>query len=283
MGAPKDPDGRGPSRRARLWLLGAGGMVALVFGAVWLQRAMLFQRNIPREVPGALRTPGLERWWLESDEGEVEAWFLPGGGVDAAHPGPAVIFTHGNGELIDHWPHALERYRALGVSVVLPEYRGYGRSAGSPSEAAIRDDLRTLYARLLEEPRVDTERLVYHGRSLGGGAICTLVSAHPPRALILESTFTSVPDVAAAMRVPRFLIVDRFESLPVVGAYAGPILVFHGTRDEVIPTVHGRRLARSNEHARLVLYDAGHNDLPPPGTDYWEQIERHLRGAGILR
>src|SRR5690606_34255575 len=106
-------------------------------------------------------------------EGRVEAWLLPGDGVSAERPGPAVVFAHGNAELIDHWPGALARYRRLGVSVVLPEYRGYGRSAGRPSESAIRDDLRALHARLSSHPMVDVTRLVYHGRSLGGGAVCT--------------------------------------------------------------------------------------------------------------
>lgn len=270
------------SKRVRWSVAAVAVIVGLVFGVVWLQRVMLFPRSFPRQVPAALLTPGLERWWLESDGGEVEAWFLPGEGVDADHPGPAVIFAHGNGELIDHWPSMLSRYRELGVSVILPEYRGYGRSAGAPSEAAIRDDLRALYARIETHPEIDEDRLVYHGRSLGGGAVCTLVRAHPPRALILESSFTSVTDVAADMYVPSFLIVDRFESLPVVRSYEGPLLVFHGVHDEVIPVSHGRALAGAHRAARLVLYDSGHNDLPPAGSDYWAQIERHLRNAGVI-
>ena len=255
-------------------------MLAAVLGVVWLQRAILFPRGMLAPDPAALRTPGLERWWIESEEGPVEAWFLPGAGVDAAHPGPAVVFAHGNGELIDHWPAMLRRYRALGVSVVLAEYRGYGRSAGAPSEDAITTDLRALVARLEAEPAVDATRLVYHGRSLGGGAVATLLDARPPRALVLESTFTSVGDVASW--APRFLLVDRFESLPRILRFDGPVLVFHGTRDGVVPVAHGRRIAREHPRAELVLYDCGHNDLPPPGADYWPRIERFLRESGVL-
>lgn len=275
------------ARRARLkraWLASiAGGLIlALVLGLVRLQRAMIFPREYARQVPAALRTPGLERLWLETDEGQVEVWILPGEGVDSEHPGPAVVFTHGNAELIDHWPDALARYRELGVTVVLPEYRGYGRSAGSPSEAAIADDLRALHARLSAHPLVDASRLAYHGRSLGGGAACTLLDRHPPRALILESTFTSITDVAAGMLVPSFLIVDRFESAAAVQRYQGPLLVFHGTKDRVIPVEHGRRLAALRPGAELVLYDAGHNDFPPAGADYWDRIERFLRSSGVI-
>lgn len=272
------------ARRRRLLLaaLALGLILAAVLGLTRLQRAMIFPREYAREDPRALATPGLERLWLDTDEGQVEAWLLPGDGVDAEHPGPAVIFTHGNAELIDHWPAALARYRRLGVSVVLPEYRGYGRSAGAPSEAAIASDLALLYQRLASHALIDTARLVYHGRSLGGGAACTLVRRHPPKALILESTFTSIADVAAGMFVPSFLIVDRFESAEAVRGYEGPLLVFHGTRDRVIPVEHGRRLAALRPGAELVLYDAGHNDFPPPGADYWERIERFLRRAGVI-
>ena len=274
--------GRLGKRRVTLWLLATGVIVVLVLGVTKLQRAMLFPRDLVRPVPAVLRTPGLERWWLETSEGRVEAFFLPGDGVDADHPGPAVLFTHGNAELIDLWPQPLAPYRRMGVSLVLAEYPGYGRSEGTPSEASITETLRALHARIMEEPSVDPTRLVHHGRSLGGGAIGTLLRDHPPRALVLESTFTSVPDVAAGMHVPRFLIVDRFETLDAIGAYDGPLLVFHGTRDSVIPVSHGRRLAAAHPSAELVIYDCGHNDLPPPGSDYWPRIERFLQDAGVI-
>jgi hypothetical protein len=89
-------------------------------------------------------------------------------------------------------------------------------------------------------------------------------------------------DVAAGMYVPSFLIVDRFETLDAVRGYDGPTLVIHGVRDQVIPVEHGRRLAAALPGAELVLYDAGHNDLPPPGSDYWERIERFLRRSHVL-
>src|SRR5690606_12626092 len=156
----------------------------------WIQRKLLFPAHLvrtPSEVPSL---PGLERWFLPTEEGEVEAWFLAGEGVSRERPGPVVLFAHGNGELVDHWPLALEPYRHLGVSVALPEYRGYGRSAGRPSEPAIVRDLCALHARMASDGRVDMRRVVYHGRSLGGGAVCALARHHAPRALILESTFT---------------------------------------------------------------------------------------------
>jgi fermentation-respiration switch protein FrsA (DUF1100 family) len=250
-----------------------------MFGIARIQRNLLFPRHLVQLPPHLPVVQGRERWWLSTDEGDVEAWLLPGHGISAEHAGPAVVFAHGNGELIDHWCYFLDRYRQLGISVILPEYRGYGRSAGKPSEHALVSDFCQVYARMRSDPRIDLTRLAYHGRSLGGGVVCALAKIHAPQALVLESTFTSVVDVARGMGIPGFFIHDRFESLPVVRDFAGPVLVLHGTRDTLIPPQHAERLAAANRRAELVFYEAGHNDLPPPRADYWPRIEATLRRA----
>lgn len=256
-------------------------MVGDMLGLTRLSRTLLF----PRHLVAAPRPPsarGLERLFIETASGKVEAWLLPGDGVSAARPGPVVVFAHGNGELIDHWPDMLEPYRRLGVSVVLPEYRGYGRSAGRPSEVAIVEDCLQLLEMLKADARLDLQRLVYHGRSIGGGVACALTRKHAPRALVLESTFTSIVDVARGMGIPAFLIFDNFENLKVVKDFTGPILVMHGTRDRLVPVAHSKRLAAENPKAELRLYDVAHNDLPPAGSDYWQRVEATLQRANLL-
>jgi hypothetical protein len=282
--AERLPNERTRRRLLRLALLALvllGGLVLLT----WLQRAMMYHpKAAPTDERLFARAPGLERWWHESDEGPVEAFFLPGDGVSATHPGPVVIYTHGNAEVIDPLPAWLAPYRRLGVSVLLPEYRGYGRSAGSPSESAIRDDLLAFHARLVARPDVDPSRIVLHGVSLGGGAAGLIAREHPPAAMILQSTFTSVADIAwDAFRAPRFLIHDRFDTLDAIGGTDVPALVLHGRRDEVIPFSHGERLHRALPRSVFVACDAGHNDLPPPELDYWGEIGGFLRRTGILR
>lgn len=259
-----------------LAMTGAGAVHAL-------GRLVLFPRYAVRADPRAGEgVPGLERLWLDTPQGRVEAWFLPGRGVSPATPGPVVLFAHGNAELIELWPEALEPYRRLGISLLLPEYRGYGRSAGTPSEQAIGEDVRAFFERLLARPDVDPRRVVLHGRSLGGGVVCGLAASHPPAAMVLQSTFTSIPDVARRWLIPPLFVADRFETLEVVRGLECPILVVHGERDAVVPFSHGQRLAAASPRARLVRYDADHNDCPPDWDTFWRDIEAFLREAGVV-
>jgi fermentation-respiration switch protein FrsA (DUF1100 family) len=240
-----------------------------------LVRWALFPRYFlsPRPDAGA-SVSGLERLALDTPGGEIEGWFLPAdrGGRRA----PVVIFAHGNGELIDDWPEALEPYRQMGINVLLPEYRGYGRSAGSPSEEAIVEDYVRFHDRVAARDDVDASRIIFHGRSLGGGVVCALARERLPAGLILESTFTSIPDVAERWLLPRSLIKDRFESEAIVRELDVPILVFHGRHDRVVPYEHGESLSRAARHGTLVSYDCEHNDLPREADGFWAEIRRYL-------
>ena len=234
-----------------------------------LQRSLIFPRHLLRPDEAAFRDePGLERWSVESAEGPVEAFFLPGDGVSAESPGPVVVHCHGNGELIDYWVRPLRPYRDMGVSVILAEYRGYGRSAGKPSERAIAHDLQTLHARILERPDIDGVFL--HGRSLGGGAVCTLASTGVPlRGMVLESTFTSIPDLVSW--APRRLVSDVFDNRAVLRDLDVPVLFLHGRRDEIVPHSHARNNLAVTKQGELVTFECGHNDMPQ-NTRWWDAI-----------
>jgi fermentation-respiration switch protein FrsA (DUF1100 family) len=255
----------------------------LVF--VWVtQRAILFPA---RFIPEALHVQpgsGVEVIWHEPPElagGRVEAWFIPGRGVDAANPGPVVIHAHGNGELIDVWYAELTRYTAMGVSVFLPEYRGYGRSAGSPTQDGITRDFVAFHDVLVARPDVDPQRVVFHGRSLGGGALAALAEQRPPAAMILESSFTHVASLAARFLVPPFMVRDRFDTHGFLAEFDGPVLIIHGERDEVIPVSHAHHNHAAARDSRLVLLDFTHN-TPPPAGPYWDAIETFLGDVGIV-
>lgn len=225
---------------------------------------------------------GLEKWSLETEDGAVEAFFLPAPGATADRPLPAVVFAHGNAELIDYWVDTLDRYRSFGLSVLLPEYRGYGRSAGRPTERGIVGDFVRFYDRLSDRPDVDSSRIVFHGRSIGGGVVCGLARQRPPAAMILSSTFTSVARIARRYGLPRRFVLDPFDNEEVLCALDVPVLLVHGRRDRIVPLAHGQRLCDIAKDAELLLYDADHNDCPPDWARFWRDVETFLARARIL-
>jgi fermentation-respiration switch protein FrsA (DUF1100 family) len=221
--------------------------------------------------------PSMERWSLPIDGGPVEALLLRAPGDQ---PRPAVVHAHGNAELIEYWIGPLHRYRdPLGVHLLLVEYRGYGRSAGIPTERGITEDVLAFYDRLAALPHVDERRIVGHGRSLGGGAIGALAKARPLAGMVLESTFTSVPEVVPW--VPARFLPDRWDTRSTLRAFEGPVVLMHGTRDATIPFAHAERLAEAAPEAELVRFVAGHNDIPHDAR-YWGVIERLLTRAHAL-
>jgi fermentation-respiration switch protein FrsA (DUF1100 family) len=197
-----------------------------------------------------------------------------------------VIYCHGNGELIDHQSAIVDQYHRMGVSVLLPEYRGYGRSEGKPSQKGIGQDMRAWRRILGDRADVDADRIVYHGRSLGGAVVCDLARDHPPAAMILESTFYSMGRMAQRYFAPPFLLRHPYRTNQVVAKADWPILIMHGTQDPVIPVEHGRAL-RDAAPDGLVTYfewEAGHGDFPGPGNwqRFWGHVEAFLLERGIL-
>lgn len=256
---------------------------ALFFG----QERLLFRRDLVRPVPPeqlAWASPAV-RLQIPLDAGQgVEAWFLPAPEASPEHPAPAVVFCHGNAELIDHLSWFVRKYHTLGCSVLLPEYRGYGRSGGTPSQEAITADAARFYDMMLERPDVDRRRIVIHGRSLGGGVAAQLAARRKPAALILESTFTSVAVMARQFLAPMWLVRNPYRTDEVLPTLDIPVLVAHGTLDMVIPVGHGRQLSNLAQRATYVEYVCGHDDLPPPGQEqkHWRQIAQLLEDAGVL-
>lgn len=258
--------------------------VVWVIGGCAMLRSVIFPRSMATPLEGAAETiRGLERLHIASDEGPVEAWFVRGDGVDAEHPGPAVMFAHGNAELIDYQLVMIEGYRRMGVSVMLCEFRGYGRSGGRPSQQHIHDDYMRAYELLGKRPDVDASRIVFHGRSIGTGVACDLARVHRPAAMILTSPMTSITAMAARDWLPSFCVSDPFDNLSVVKQLDGPLLIMHGKRDEVIPFEHGKTLAAAAKHGMFVEFNCGHNDVPIESREFWRAIETFLRTSGIVR
>ncbi|MHB1157693.1 MAG: alpha/beta hydrolase [Phycisphaerales bacterium] len=255
-----------------LWWIGGG----------FLQRKMIFPRHmIP--VTHIVQPDYVQPFTIDTDAGKVDAMFIPAPNASADHPAPLLVFAHGNAELIDFWPAALEPYRELGLSVLLVEYRGYGKSAGSPSQAAITADFLQAIDTIAKRPDIDAARIIYHGRSLGGGVVCSVLRSRPPAALILQSAFTSIPDMAIRLGFPGFLVFDKFDNASALASYTGPVLVMHGRLDNVIPFQQARQLAQRVPRATFVPFNCGHNDFPLDSTEYRQTIADFLRDANMLR
>ena len=260
-------------------------LAALAFGSVvWLLRQASRRVMFPTwALPVAPDAPprGAEVWLRELPGGEsVEALFYrtPNPSVQQDQGTGAVIFAHGNAESVDQQTEIVELYHRAGLHVLLPEYRGYGRSGGSPSQAGVVEDFKHFYDRLLESPGVDPDRIVFHGRSLGGAVLAALSRERAPAAMILSSTFTSAGAMARKSGFPEFFVLDQFDTALALRGANWPLLFTHGADDEIVPSQHSDQLHALVTGSRLVLLPGGHNDCPLARGP----ILHHLRAAGIL-
>jgi pimeloyl-ACP methyl ester carboxylesterase len=241
-------------------------------GGCFLERRALFPAPVITDGSNVTLDPNAHRLWFDTPLARTEAFFLP---ARTAVEGPIVIYTHSNGELIDDWADKFRLLRDSGVSVLLVEYPGYGRSSGAPSQPSITRTLVAAYDWAVAQPSVDPKRVVGYGRSLGGGVICALARERSLAAMILESTFTSVPDLAFDRGVPGFLFQSTFDCLSTVRSFAGPILFLHGERDNFIPLRHAWRMHSVALASEIQVLPCGHMDCPRSWPSITAFLLRH--------
>jgi fermentation-respiration switch protein FrsA (DUF1100 family) len=264
------------------------GLAALAYAA-YCALVFAFQRQIifPRSLIGyaSVALPdnlSIEKIWLTIPGASVESWYIAPAGGPTNGRGPALIFAHGNAERIEVCIGELLPFTALGIGVLLVEYPGYGRSIGTPSQKSITAAFIAAYDMLAARHDVEPSKIVFYGRSLGGGAVCALAAKRSAAALILASTFTGIRAMAPRYLVPGFMVRDPFDNLTVVRDFSGPILIVHGRYDDIIPFHHGTTLQKAARRAKLLAYDCGHNDCPPDAERFWRDIAAFLREAGII-
>ncbi|MCC6578832.1 MAG: alpha/beta hydrolase [Phycisphaeraceae bacterium] len=253
-------------------VLGVGVYVAWWAALYFMQDELLFPgKSLP--VPArTLRFPNAKVIVTNlPDGGQAEAWLIPGIGVDDQHPGPMVMYFHGNAELIDYLDDVILAYWQRGISVLLPEYRGYGRVSGEPSQQALREDCLQFFDIAMEQPMVDRNRIVFHGRSLGSAVAVDLASYRKPAGLVIESAFTSMVELAHDLAAPGFLVRNPYLTDQVLPLLHVPTLIMHGADDDIIPVKYGRKLAALTPDAAYVELKAGHNDLAML-PEYWPHI-----------
>jgi fermentation-respiration switch protein FrsA (DUF1100 family) len=182
-----------------------------------------------------------------------------------------VLVCHGNGGNIGGRVSLAELLSSVGFDVLLFDYRGYGRSTGKPDEEGTYRDARAA-RRALNEESGDAPT-IYLGESLGGAVALQLALESPPAGLVLQSTFTSVRDMAGEHYsfLPRAAVPDAYPSKERIAHLRAPLLIVHGERDEIVPVEHGRALyeAAPEPKALMLIPNVGHNDfIPGAGRDF---------------
>jgi len=249
------------------------GLPLLVYLA---QDGLIFHRQPVSEAQHAqiVRShPQVASVFLAAADGtRVHAWHL--------QSGPAlVLYFGGNAEEVS-WMLEVARAETPSVSWLLMDYRGYGRSEGSPSEKALVADALALYDHAAKLPGVDPKRIHAFGRSLGSGPAVALAAERPLAGLVLVTPFDSL--VAVAKRYYWYLPVDwmlkhRFDSIALAPRLRTPLLCLIAERDEVIPAVHGERLfeAWGGPKRKVLLPGANHNSTDS-APRFWPSIREFL-------
>ena len=234
---------------------------ALIVGLMYsFQERLLFLPSSALMATPAEQVLDYEDLTIATDDDEqLHAWWIPA--VDARG---TLIFSHGNAGNISGRIDVARLFHDLGLNVLLYDYRGYGQSTGQASEDGLYRDIEAVWRYATDTRGLAPERLVLFGRSLGGAPSAYLATRETPAALVLDSAFTSVPDVAAhhypflPVRQLASLSFDNEARLPDVTA---PVIILHSPDDEVIPYSHGERLYEAaNEPKAFLQLEGGHNE-----------------------
>jgi len=218
---------------------------------------------------------------IETADGvTLHGWFIKG------QSSRVLLFFHGNAGNISHRLDSIRQFRNLGLSVLIIDYRGFGRSGGRTTEKGIYRDAEAAWRFLTEDRGISAGDIVVFGRSLGASAASRLAAQHRPLALIVESSFTSVPDIAQELYpwLPaRWLSRFNHATRDYVRDVRCPVLVAHSRDDEIIPFRHGEAIfASANEPRTLLALRGTHNDafLRDERT-YIEGLRTFLNGLAV--
>jgi uncharacterized protein len=266
-----------------LLLLCAGAYVVLVLALFLFQSELLYLPNLPSRA--LMATPdevGLRYAPVTittDDDISLHGWFVPAEARLAT-----LLFFHGNAGNISHRLDSLRIFHELGLATLIIDYRGYGESTGAPSEEGTYRDAEAAWRYLTVERQIVPGDIVLFGRSLGGAVAARLATRHTPGALILESTFTSVPDLAAELYpfLPvRWLTRFHYGTETNLRSVSCPVLIVHSRDDEIIAFAHAQRLfGAAREPKRLLEIRGDHNGgFLASRPIYVEGMAAFLRGA----
>ena len=220
----------------------------------------------------------VEDIFFKSEDGtKLHGWYIPSSNARAT-----LLWFHGNAGNLTHRLDNIQRLKDLRLNIFIFDYRGYGKSDGTPSEAGIYADSQAAYDVLVAEKNISPQKMFLFGRSLGGICAVEVAANNPAAGLILESVFTSARDMASKVSplLPiGWAIQSKFDAMRNVPHLKLPKLFLHGTKDEIVPYEFGRKLFDAAVEPKE-FYDiegAGHNNTyGMGGIDYFAALDRFI-------
>ena len=252
-----------------LWLL---AFSAVFFLAVkYVERHNIFFPMKEIEVtPQVIGLPCEEVYLETSDKIRLHGWFIP---KEKARR--TLLFLHGNAGNISHRLEKLATFYELGFNTFIIDYRGYGKSEGSPSELGVYKDGDAAYKYLTRERNIPKDKIILYGESLGGAVAIDLAAREDVKALITEEAFTSLKDMAKQVYpfVPGFVVSNKFDSLSKIGNVTCQKLIIHSINDEIVPFHLGEKLFNAAKPPKELLKIIG-----PHNTCFFDSVEEIKKG-----
>ena len=248
---------------------------------------MIFEERLifqPRRYPEGNWNPSeitfKDVHFTASDGTNLHAWYVP-----HERPRAYILYCHGNaGHLADREFLLRILHDHFQAAVFIFDYRGYGRSEGRPNEAGVLLDARAARNAFTRRAEITPADMILMGRSLGGAVAVALAAAEQPLGLVLESTFTSLPDAAATLYpwLPvRWLLRTQLDSLTSIQSYPGPLLQSHGDRDEIIPFELGRRLHASVPGPKQWITIPGGTHNSTQSAEYYAALAHFIHQLSV--
>jgi hypothetical protein len=228
---------------------------------VWFfqSRLIYFPQSAIAMTPDQIKLPYEEISFEASDGVKLSGWFIP-----AENSRGVILFCHGNAGNISHRLESILIFNRLSLDVFIFDYRGYGQSEGKPSEQGTYLDAEAAWDYLVENRETDPTKIIVFGRSLGGAVASWLAKAQIPGALIVESAFTSIPDVGAEAYpfLPvRLMSSFDYSTVDHIHDVTCPVLIVHSRDDELISFNHGLKVFEAATEPKDLLEISGsHND-----------------------
>lgn len=222
------------------------------------QKTLYFPFKVIEATPEAIGL-NYENVTVSTDDGiRLTGWFIP-----SEQSRAAILLSHGNGGNISHRLEKIKILHDLDLDVLIYDYRGYGKSTGKPSESGLYMDAQAMLNYLKNEKKVASVKIIAYGESLGSAVTIDLAGKRDVGAIIIESGFTSIHDMAKKIFgvAPSFLIHAKYDSVNKIKSMRIPKLIMHSPDDEVVPFEQGKRLYDSAPQPKhFVELQGGHND-----------------------